>query len=226
MSQSADTGRSLASSVTAAFGVVADAQTYKNLLYLFLAFPLGMIYYVVLVVGFALGLGLSVLVVGLGILLGTAILLRFIADFERRLANALLGTEIRQPDDVEATDRGIVGTARAYLQASSTWRGLGFVVLKFLIGILSFVLLLTFVGVAVELLLLPLFPGGVFNVTVAGREVAQSFETTTQRAAAVPVGAVLGLLGLHVLNAFAGANASIAASLLGPDGSDDADQSA
>jgi hypothetical protein len=185
-----------------------------------------MIYYVVLVVGFALGLGLSVLVVGLGILLGTAILLRFIADFERRLANALLGTEIRQPDDVEATDRGIVGTARAYLQASSTWRGLGFVVLKFLIGILSFVLLLTFVGAAVELLLLPLFPGGVFNVTVAGREVAQSFETTTQRAAAVPVGAVLGLLGLHVLNAFAGANASIAASLLGANGSGDAEQSA
>jgi hypothetical protein len=100
------------------------------------------------------------------------------------------------------------------------------VVLKFLIGILSFVLLLTFVGAAVELLLLPLFPGGVFNVTVAGWEVAQSFETTTQRAAAVPVGAVLGLLGLHVLNAFAGANASIAGSLLGPDGSDDADQSA
>jgi len=224
MSQPADADTSLVSSVTAAVGVVADAQTYKNLLSLFLAFPLGTVYYVVLVTGFALGLGLSVLVVG--ILLGTAIGLRLIAAFERKLANALLGTEIRQPDDVEAADEAIVGTARAYLQASSTWRGLGFVVLKFLIGVLSFVLLLTFVGAAVELLLLPLFPGGVFSVTVAGWEVAQSFEATAQRAAAVPAGAALGLLGLYVLNAFAGVNASIASSLLGPGGSGGAEQTA
>jgi len=223
MSQPADADTSLVSSVTAAVGVVADAQTYKNLLSLFLAFPLGTVYYVVLVTGFALGLGLSVLVVG--ILLGTAIGLRLIAAFERKLANALLGTEIRQPD-VEAADEAIVGTARAYLQASSTWRGLGFVVLKFLIGVLSFVLLLTFVRAAVELLLLPLFPGGVFSVTVAGWEVAQSFEATAQRAAAVPAGAALGLLGLYVLNAFAGVNASIASSLLGPGGSGGAEQTA
>jgi hypothetical protein len=225
MNQSTNTSTSFVSGIRAAVGVVADVQTYKNLVYLFLAFPLGMIYYVVLVVGFTLGLGLSVVVVGLGILLGTAIGLRLIADFERRLANALLGTEIRQPDDVE-NEGGIVGTARAYLQASSTWRGLGFVVLKFLLGIVSFVLLLTFVGAAAELLLLPLFPGGVFNVTVNGWEIARGFETTTQRAAAVPAGAVLGLVGLHVLNAFAGANASIAASLLGANGSGDAEQSA
>lgn len=195
-----------------------DVQTYKNLLYLFLAFPLGMVYYVILTVGFALGLGLSVLLVGLGILLATAIGLRLIAAFERRLANALLDVTIPQPNDVRATDEGTVDTARAYFGASSTWRGLGFVALKFWIGLLSFVLLVTFVGAAVELLLLPLFPEGVFSVTVAGWEVAQSFETTTQRAAAVPAGAVLGLLGLHVLNAFARANASIASSLLGRPG--------
>jgi len=216
MSQSTNTGTSTGYSITDIVGIVAEPQTYKNLLYLVFAFPLGMAYYVILMVGFALGIGLSVLVVGLGVLLGTVIGLRYIASFERWLANALLGTEIATPDDVAKAGAGVVGTAKAYLKASSTWRGLGFVVLKFWVGILSFVLLVTFIGTAVELLLLPLFPGGALNVQVASWEVAKSITTTTQRAAAVPAGAVLALLGLHILNAFARANASIASSLLGP----------
>ncbi|WP_128225269.1 sensor domain-containing protein [Halobacteriaceae bacterium SHR40] len=216
MSQSTDTTPSTRSSVANIVGVVADGQTYKNLLYLLLAFPLGIAYYIILMVGFTVGLGLSVLVVGLGILLATVIGLRYLASFERGLANTLLGTTIRKPDDIEKASEGIVGTAKAYLQASSTWRGLGFIVLKFPIGVLSFVLLVTFLGTAVELLLIPLFPGGVFNVQIAGWVVAESVETTTQQAIAVPVGAVLVLLAVHILNAFARANASIASSLLGP----------
>jgi len=215
MSQSTNTSPSTRSSVAKVVGVVADAQTYKNLLYLLLAFPLGMAYYIILMVGFTLGLGLSVLVVGLGILLATVIGLRYLASFERGLANTLLGTNIHKPDDVEKASEGIVGTAKAYLQASSTWRGLGFVALKFPIGLLSFVLLVTFLGTGMELLLIPLFPGGVFNVQIAGWVVAESIETTTEQAIAVPAGAFLMLLAVHILNAFARANASIASSLLG-----------
>lgn len=224
MSQSPNTTTPTKRSVSGIVGVVTDAQTYRNLLYLILAFPLGIAYYVILVVGFSLGLALSVLVVGLGILLGTVIGLRFIESFERKLANALLGTDIPAPDDVEKDGEGIIGTAKAYLQAPSTWRGLGFVVLKFWIGVLSFVLLVTFLGTAIELLLLPLFPEGVLNVQVLGWEVAQTFETTIQRVVAVPIGAVLGVVALHILNAFAGANASIASSLLAPGNADPDDQ--
>ncbi len=216
MSRSTNNSPSTRYSVAKIVGVVADGQTYKNLLYLLLAFPLGIAYYIILTVGFTVGLGLSVLVVGLGVLLATVIGLRYLASFERSLANTLLGTNIPRPDDVEKASEGIVGTAKAYLQASSTWRGLGFVALKFPIGVLSFVLLVTFLGTAVELLLIPLFPGGVFNVEVAGWVVAEIVDTTTEQAIAVPVGAILVLLALHILNAFARANASIASSLLGP----------
>ena len=196
-------------------GIVIEGQTYRNVLYLFLAFPLGLIYYFVLVLGFTLGLVLSVLVVGLGILLGTAIGLRYIAAFERGLANTLLGTEIPEPDDVKKADGGIVETGKAYLQAPSTWRGLAFVVLKFPLGILAFILLVSFLGTGLELLLIPLFPEGVFNVQIAGWEVARSVETTTHQAIAVLVGAVLTLAAFHILNVVAGAYASIASSLLG-----------
>jgi hypothetical protein len=203
--------------VSGVVGVVADAQTYKNLLYLLLAFPLGVVYYVFLVVGFSLGVGLAVLVVGLGILLATVIGVRLIASFERRLANGLLGTEIQSPDDVERTAEGFIGTVEAYLQASSTWRGLGFVVLKFPIGILAFVFLVTLPGTAVELLLLPLFPEGALNVQVAGWEIARSFETSRERAIGVLCGCILAVVGLHVTNAFAGINGRVASSLLSAD---------
>lgn len=88
--------------------------------------------------------------------------------------------------------------------------------LKFWIGVLSFILLVAFLGTAIELLLLPLFPEGVVHVQVNEWEVAKSFETTPQRAVGVPIGIVLGFVALHLLNAFARANASIASSLLGP----------
>lgn len=220
MSQSPTAGIAAGYTIAGIVGVVAKPQTYKNLLYLILAFPLGMAYYVILMVGFTLGIGLSILVIGLGVLLGTVIGVRYLASFERRLANGLLGTAIATPADVKTAGLGVVGTAKAYLKASSTWRGLGFVVLKFWVGILSFVLLVTFLGTAVELVLVPVFPGGVLEVQVANWEVAKSVTTTTQRVVAVPTGLALALLGLHILNAFANANASIASSLLGPKQSD------
>jgi hypothetical protein len=215
MSQLRNTGTSSGYSLSTLIGVIADVQTYKNLLYLILAFPLGLFYYIAVTVGFTLGIGLTVLLIGFVILVGTVLGVRFIASFERRLANTLLGTDIAKPADVEQTTDGLAETAKAYLTATSTWQGLGFVILKFPIGILSFVLLVAFLGTAIELLLLPLVPEGALNIQIAGWRIAQSFETPTLQLIAVPVGVVFGILSLHILNAFARANVLIASSLLG-----------
>jgi hypothetical protein len=221
MNQQSSANRSAVGTLRAVLGPVLDPQTYRNIAYLVLAFPLGMLYYVALAFGFSFGIALSIVIVGFGILLGTVVGVRYVAAFERRLANRLLGTTIAAPDDVDSTD-DLVATAKAYLSASSTWRGLGFVVLKFWLGILSFVLLVTFLGTALDLLLMPVVAEGVFDVQVGGWEVAETFQTDTERLLAVPVGAVLALLAVHVLNGFASASASVATALLGPsDGSGD-----
>lgn len=219
MSKSMAADTSAGYSLSDIVGVVAEGQTYKNLLYVFLAFPLGLLYYVVLTIGFVLGLALSVLLVGLGVLLATVVGVRYIASFERGLANRLLGTDIAAPDDVEPDGDGIVALAKAYLSASSTWRGLGFVLLKFWVGILSFILFALFVGVAVDLMLAPVFPEGTLNVTVNDQELVKLLDTNIQRALAVPAGAVLAIAGMHVQNAFARVSGSVASSLLGPDSS-------
>jgi hypothetical protein len=167
------------------------------------------------VIGFSLGLGLAVLGVGLAILFGTILGARLIASFERWLANTLLGTSLADPDDVDRSG-GAVETVKSYLRASSTWKGAAFVFAKFWLGTASFVLLVSSLGVALELLVLPLFPDGLLNVQVIV-PVADQFGTDLQRALAVPAGAVLALVALHLLNGFAGVSRSVATSLLGPE---------
>lgn len=197
-------------------GVVIDAQTYKNLLYLFLSFPLGLAYYVALTVGLSLGIGLSVVLVGFPILFATLLGVRIIASFERKLANALLGTDLSRLSDVPTGD-GFVERVTGYLRAASTWRGLGFVLVKFWLGIVSFVILVSLLGTALELILTPVAPG-LLGVQVGGFEIASAVETPLEMAVGVLVGVVMVFVSLHVLNGLASVTKQVAVALLGSDG--------
>ena len=64
-------------------GAVLRGQTWLNLAYLLLAFPTGLVYFIVLVVGISLGVALAILVVGLGILLATLAAWRGMAAVEQ-----------------------------------------------------------------------------------------------------------------------------------------------
>jgi hypothetical protein len=210
------TARSSGPSTLGRLGSVTDAQSYKNILYLLTAFPLGLVYFTLTIVGISLGAGLAVLGVGLVILFATVVGVRAMAAVERTLANALLGTDLHAPDDIE-TGAGLLESAKGYLLAESTLRAFGFVFAKFALGILSFVALVTFLGTALELLLLPVAPDGALNVQVFGIHPADLFQTSTQRLAGAVLGACLLVVSVPVLNAVARANATVAEALLGGD---------
>jgi hypothetical protein len=195
-----------------------DAQTYKHVLYLALSFPLGLLYTVLLTMGFALGVALSVVLVGVVVLVGTLFATRAVAAFERDQANALLDADLAAPDDLDPDRQGVVGAVRARLEAGSTWRGLGFLVLKFPLGVAAFVLLVSTIGVALDLIFLPVAPEGALQTTISGWQVADAFTTDTQRLLAVPIGALCGLLGLHLVDAFARLPTAAASALLGASG--------
>ena len=201
----------MAKSLGSALGVVTERQTYSNLLYLVLAFPLGVVYQSLVVFGLVAGILLSVVLVGVGILFVTLLGIRAIADFERRLANRLLGTEIADPDDLQTDQAGVFGTVKLYLKAASTWRSVGFLMVKFWVGVVAFVLLTFTLGIAVELLTAPL-GADVVEITVNSDEVTVH---TVPAYVAMPLGAVLAVGSLHVSNAFAYVNAQIAEGLLG-----------
>src|SRR5579884_1736704 len=74
--------------------VAQDTQTYRNILYLLLSFPLGTGYFVFLMVGLTLGLSTLIIWVGVPILIFTMSIWWQLATFERSLAIRLLGVTI------------------------------------------------------------------------------------------------------------------------------------
>jgi Flp pilus assembly protein TadB len=72
-------------------GSVIRRQTYRNLLYLLLALPLGILYFVLLATGLALGIGLVITLLGIPLLIAVVVGSHRLASFERGLANKRLG---------------------------------------------------------------------------------------------------------------------------------------
>ncbi|APX95373.1 sensor domain-containing protein [Natronorubrum daqingense] len=201
--------------VRSVFGIVLEAQTYKNVVYLFLAFPLGFMYAMFVWFGFIFGLVLSVFVVGFGILLATVFGTRLLARFERWLANALLSLELRSPSD-RPRSGGIWETTKGMIDAPSTWRNLGFMTLKFWFGFVGF-LLVAFLVSSIELLFTPLrYPTAVEFGTVNDQPIVWTIETLPEALVAVPVGALAALVLLHVSNGVAYVAKRKAIALLGP----------
>lgn len=137
------------------FGVVASGRTYLNLLYIWLAFPLGLAYFVFLVTGFSLGAGLAIILWGL-LLLGLVLWAVYgLAAFERVLAIALLGAA--PPPMVVASRPGASPMARftAMLGSASLWKGLLFLAVKFPLGLATWTLSLISLAVSAALILAP-----------------------------------------------------------------------
>ncbi|SIR65347.1 sensor domain-containing protein [Natronorubrum thiooxidans] len=195
-------------------GVVAERQTYKNLCYLAVAFPLGMVYSVVFLVGFGFGTVLSALGIGILLLIGTVIGSRLLVRFERWLANALLSVDLETIDDVRSSSAGLLATVRRYFDAPSTWRGLGFLMVKFWFGFVAIVLLVVFVT-ALSFLTIPFrYPHEEELFRVNDEPIVWTIDTLPEAALAVVLGAGLGLAFFHLSNAFAYVAGRIAIALL------------
>jgi hypothetical protein len=195
-------------------GVLVDGRTYRHLLYLLLAVPLGFVYSTLFTFGVAFGLLLSVALVGVVILLATLIGSRLVAGFERWLANALLGTELSRPDDLVDAQGALAGVKK-YVDARSTWAGLGFLSLKFWVSLFAFVPLVLLAN-ALPLVAAPLrYPYTAGFGEVNGEPVTWAIDTLPEALVALPLGVVGVLLALHLTNLVAYAARQMAVALLG-----------
>ncbi|GAA0272606.1 sensor domain-containing protein [Halobacterium noricense] len=190
-------------------GVLGDRRTYRRILYLLAAIPLGFLYYVVLAFGFVFGVALAVFVVGIPILLATLLVARLLTEGERRLANALLDTDIAPRDGLPSLpEDGVLEVVSALVRSDTTWRSVAFLVVKSLVGFLTWLfVLLAGVG-ALVLLLAPL--GGTATILDVW-----TIDTLAERLLAFPLGVLLALTAVHVLVAAADQTGDIAVALLG-----------
>ncbi|MFC6975911.1 sensor domain-containing protein [Halomicroarcula sp. GCM10025709] len=131
-------------------------RPYLRALYLFLAFPLGITYFVVLVAGVTVGAVTSILVVGVPLLLAVLLLARGFGWVERRLVTALLGVDVPDPDygflTGSARER-VVGLVADW----TTWSELGYLFSMFALGTGAFVFLFTAFAMSVTVVATPLY---------------------------------------------------------------------
>lgn len=199
-------------------GVPFRRQTYRNLAYLLLAFPLGIAYVTVVTTGLSTGVGLAVTLVGVPLVVATLAVSLGIGTFEARLATWLLDVEIDPatpdlPDDLWSVD-GLATATRRLLTARSTWTSLLVVALKFVFGVGAFVGVVTAASVTGSLLTMPLYydaPGVTYTV---GPYVV---DTLAEAVAGAGVGLVTLVVGLHVLNGVARLGGFLTGALLDAD---------
>ncbi len=138
---------------------IFQARTYRHLVYLALAFPLGLFYFVFLVVGVSVGFGLIVIWVGIPILLGMVLAWRGFGTFERGLHRTFLDVDIPEPALTLRGEGRLVERVKAVLRDATTWRTLLWLNLRFPAGIATFVILVVFFTMSVTFMTSPIWIG-------------------------------------------------------------------
>src|SRR5258706_9872934 len=106
------------------FGAVVRLQTYRDLFYLLISFPLGILYFVTMVAGVAAGLGTAIIVIGFVILAVVLLVARLFGRLEREISKALLGATFDSPAPFP---RGL----RAALKDRRAWSTLIYLLVRF-----------------------------------------------------------------------------------------------
>lgn len=131
-------------------------RTYSNLLYLMLAFPLGLAYFIFLAVGLPLGLGLTIIWIGILVLALVFAGSWGLAGLERQSAIHLLGARVppRTPPPVQE-EQSVWRKLYAFYTNPVTWKGIAFLLLKFPLGIVTFIALVTLLAITAAFLFAP-----------------------------------------------------------------------
>lgn len=136
--------------------VAFELRTYGNLCYLGLQFPLGIGYFVSLVVAFSVSSALAVILVGVGMVVAVVYATREVVAVERLLAETLLGVDVPVSDDAPPLSEPLAHLKHVFTNPR-TWAGIGYLLSKLAVGIASFVLLVVGAAVSGSLLFVPFY---------------------------------------------------------------------
>ncbi len=197
------------------FAVVGEGKTWRNAAYLLLAFPLGLFYFIFLVVGLSLGAGLIILVFGIPLLAGVFLAAYALGEFERLVTNPMLDLRIPKTSRWASTGN-LWSNVRALFVSPEMWKRVAYLLVKFPLGIVGLTLTALTAGF-LGMVATPVFfeqswwptffdwPGGIWEVDSLGEAVVVAI-----------VGLVIGVALLHVINWVARAWAEFAKLMLAP----------
>ncbi len=184
------------------FGPVVQARTYKNLVYALISFPFGLISFVMMITGRAVGVGTAIILVGFVILALTLALGRLLGGMERRLAEGLLGAVF------EARVWPTGGRLPARLTDRRSWFAAMYFVVHFPLAVAGFVASMLFLTSTLAMAAPFLYT--FLPIMLLGERVTSSEEALVVSL----VGWVLFLLAVHLVNGLAAVSRRLAVALL------------
>ncbi|ELZ78265.1 hypothetical protein C455_11298 [Haloferax larsenii JCM 13917] len=167
--------------LTQAVGAPFHAQTYKNLLYLVAAFPLGLVYFVTLITTGSIGGAGILLLFGAPLLVLTLLLGTAFMRIETESARRLLGFDLTHRTGEATLDDGIVPYVKDLATDYGTHVSLVFTSAKLWVGIGLFAALTTWVSLTAAFILLPVYydmPGVTFGITADNVQVLPAIQFT------------------------------------------------
>ena len=203
------------------FGVIARGQTYLNALYLLLSFPLGLFYFIFLVVGLTVGLPLIIVWVGLLILAVVFAAWYGLIVFERQMAIGLLREDIPPVSRQDLSGMSLWQKFTAALGNPVTWKGLVYLLAKLPVGTFSFIVLVTLLSLSAGLIGTPFYYQGInpnINLTPNGVYYFQPnmiIDTLPGALIVCLVGIFVLLISLHIFNGLAWLSGKFARVMLG-----------
>lgn len=192
------------------FRTVADPQSYLNILYLLLAFPLGVLYFVFLVTGLSLGLGLSITLAGIPILLFVLDSALILCKLERFLAVNLLRVDVPTPPG-RAASQGLWQRVKTGLSDRLVWTGSLYLFLKFPIGIAAFTTAVTLLAISIGFTFAPAYMW-LSDPLVWGNIVLHPYPAAWVLSA---IGIIMVFVSLHLLNSIAALLGTMTRNMLG-----------
>jgi hypothetical protein len=138
------------------FGVYADPRAWGALLYMFIAFVTGIIYFTWVVTGVSLSLAFSILIFGLLFALLFLLSARGLALIEGRIVEALLGVRMPRRPLFGAQGMKWFERLKVLLTDRRTWLSLVYLVLQLPLGILYFSLTVTLLSFSIGLVIAPI----------------------------------------------------------------------
>ncbi len=198
---------------------IFEARTYRHAVYLALAFPLGLAYFVFLVTGISVGFGLLIVWVGLPILLAMILAWRGIGTFERGLHRGLLDIDIPEPTVKFLGEGTLWQRIKGILADGGTWRMLVWLFLRFPLGVFTFTVLVSITAIVAVLVAAPVLIPVADNMNVDVRVGSIMIDNWRPQAIdawwMVPLGLLLLIIEMHVINGLAWVHGVVGRALLG-----------
>ena len=185
------------------FGAYVDPRTWGALLFMFITFVTGIIYFTWAVTGLALSVGFAILIIGVPFAILFLLSVQGLSLLEGRMVEALLGVRMPRRPLFAQPGLGWLERLKALITDKHTWLSLLYMVLQMPLGIVYFVLNVVLITVSLAFMVAPL---GELFFQNSGFTVSLVWDVTPLWALVLmPVlGFVLLTLSMHLARAIGG----------------------